>query len=70
MNEYKIDGFRFHDIPSIIYKNHGKILYLNKSGIKIKKGGNKIIRFRFLSFVKVLRILEKNLKTTSLKMLQ
>jgi len=24
MNEYKIDGFRFHDVPSIIYKNHGK----------------------------------------------
>lgn len=23
LNEYKIDGFRFHDVPSIIYKNPG-----------------------------------------------
>jgi len=25
MNEYKIDGFRFIDVPAILYKHHGNL---------------------------------------------
>ena len=35
LTEYKIDGFRFHDIPSIIYRNHGNILKINTIALLI-----------------------------------